>query len=127
MKTENLPFKKNLSQEGQLIYYSYTATNNSTTYAGEFIEFKLPYKLLISKIEIDSRDIIYTPLEIVLLGSNDDGASYNYLGTATRSSSLLTLNISPTIKYSTFKIVVTKYDSNNYVVRQLKVYGDIYL
>ena len=115
------------SQEGQLIYYSYTATNNSTTYAGEFIEFKLPYKLLISKIEIDSRDIIYTPLEIVLLGSNDDGASYNYLGTATRSSSLLTLNISPTIKYSTFKIVVTKYDSNNYVVRQLKVYGDIYL
>ena len=107
-------------------YVNFTQTaTNSNDYRGDYIEFTFPFKVKPIKIEWDARDEQYSPNEFVVLGSNDK-ISYDYLEVGNGKATVITCNISTVNKYSTFKVIVTKYNSYNYVCRQIKIYGDIY-
>jgi hypothetical protein len=111
-------------------YYSELATNGQT-YDGNFLIFKFPFRVQPSSFEchfIGSDNVV----AFALLGSNDNGTTYDLVGENTDFStgvSLRSFTTSTTSKYDTFKFVITAVNFpgnwSSWEVKQIKLFGDI--
>lgn len=109
------------------IYFTHYCNSNSVTYAGEFVEWKFPFLLEPNKLTISVFDD--PPNELVLLGSDDDGLTWNLITTISINV-INTINetlISTTSKYSRFKLISTickRFSASSF--NQIKIFGKIY-
>lgn len=112
-------------------YYSQTATN-SNTYDGNFVIFKFPF--LVEPSSFECHFVITTGIiAFALLGSNDDGATWDLVGENTDHStgvSFRSFTTNTTSKYDTFKFIITAVNFpsswSSWEVKQIKLFGDIY-
>ena len=108
------------------VFFTHFCDSNSTTYNGEFLEWKFPFLLEVSKLQLVSDKL---PTQSVLLGSADDGVTWEYISTIDIPSQVSPHDaaISTTLKYSRFKWIctnITRYA--NMWLTQIKIYGDVY-
>ena len=108
-------------------HYSLTTTDTILR-EGEFMQISFPFKILPSQFWIDSGN--YGARGIDIVGSNDDGVTWDYLGgfIDTTSLTIRTINMSGTAKFNTFRFIFTRAKTiySNIYVKQIKFYGDIY-
>jgi hypothetical protein len=113
------------------VKFDHYCDSNLTTYAGEYLQWTFPFYVEPSKFEIVS---VYQPKESVLMGSNDNGATWDFIHEiiipphAPGELSPYAESISSTKRYSTFKWIITNYNTsrNKIFLQQILLYGDIY-
>lgn len=95
---------------------STTATNN-TTYYGSYIQLSLPYSLILKKIQARTQhtNANNTVNGVVLLGSNDNGTTFdlivqsNFPSTVQTQIETITPTISNTTAYALIRMVITSF------------------
>ena len=113
------------------LYHVSTTDTNATTYNGEYFQITFPFYLELSRIDIYMGDAGYLFREGVMLGSVDDGATWEYITTIGNGSAVTAYDISvvTSLKYKTFRVVITKAEPSqgrNYMLRTFKLFGDVY-
>ena len=124
-----LPYTGAYDSNGFHVFFTQTDTN-SGVHNGIYHEIDFPFYVEVSNLTLvfNSSTQVMT---YVLLGSNDDGATYDFIfekdtlvtGNATQSNP-----ISTTLKYKRFKLIYTSFNGtvNNIYFKQIKLFGDIY-
>ena len=113
------------------LYHLSTTATNATTYNGEYMQITFPFYLELNKIDIYMGDAGYLFREAVMLGSVNDGATWEYIITVGNGSAATAYDIPvvTTLKYKTFRMVITQAEVNQgrmYMMRTFKLYGDVY-
>ena len=126
----NNNYRGNTSSNGTFVYYSQLATN-SNTYDGEYVEVTFPYLVEPNSCYVDCNISAYMIKKLAVLGSADDGVTYDYVGgydiQGGGTETEHTFAISTSNKYQKFKFVFQHSNSgDNIAIYQLKLYGDIY-
>ena len=113
------------------LYHVSTTATNATTYNGEYVQITFPFHLELSKIDIYMGDAGFLFREAVMLGSVDDGATFEYITTIGHGSAATAYDVPvvTSLKYKTFRMVITKGEGNDnraYLIRTFKLFGDVY-
>ena len=113
------------------LYHVSTTATNATTYDGEYVQITFPFHLELSRIDIYTGDSGFLFREGVMLGSADDGATWEYITTIGNGSSATAydISVSTTLKYKSFRMVITQAEPNQgrmYLIRTFKLFGDVY-
>jgi len=105
---------------------------SGTTYYGEFIDATFPFKLKVSKFYMDTIEtrLNLIPKQMIICGSNNDGATYDYIATiGDNSTSPLVYDVAVTSSYAykKIRIICTKSSSRRrFFLQFYKLYGNIY-
>ena len=92
----------------------YTGTTSTmignVEYKGEWIQLHLPYHLVLSELTTnnDATDLDSSPKTVHLLGSNDNGSTFDYLSEAALAKTTATTTTFSSVyqRYSTFRMIV---------------------
>jgi len=115
---------------GHTLYFSTVVSG--TTYYGEFIDTTFPFKLKVSKFYMDTivNYANFIPKQMIICGSNNDGATYDYIATiGDNSTSPLVYDVAVTSSYAykKIRIICTKSSSRRtFFLQFYKLYGNIY-
>jgi hypothetical protein len=115
---------------GHTLYFSTVVSG--TTYYGEFIDATFPFKLKVSNFYMDTivNYANFIPKQIIICGSNNDGATYEYIATiGDNSTSPLVYDVAVTSSYAykKIRIICTKSSSRRtFFLQFYKLYGNIY-
>jgi hypothetical protein len=111
---------------GGTVVVNHTVTANGTQYAGEYFEITFPFEIIVNKFEYLGAGGRYFTSG-ALLGSNDNGTSYELVSTINATSVSHTENITTSNKYKTFRYVMMTGTTSYYsYVKYIKLFGDIY-
>ena len=128
--TSNYVGNTSTNSTGYTVTHSTTATN-SITYSGEYFEFHFPFLFEISKVIMTSgSSTIYLPSETALLGSADDGETWEFIDQLSydiHTVSTINHSVSTTKKYSRFKLIFERISFwHGFVIEHLDFEGDVY-
>jgi hypothetical protein len=124
-----LPYTGAYDSNGFHVFFTQTDTN-SGVHNGIYHEFDFPFYIEVSNLTLvfNSSTQVMT---YVLLGSNDNGATFDFIfekPTLVTGSTTQSNPISTTLKYKRFKLIYTSFNGNvnNIYFKQIKLFGDIY-
>ena len=111
---------------GGTVVVNHTVTANGTQYAGEYFQITFPFEIIVNKFEYLGNGNVYFTSG-ALLGSNDNGTTYDLVSTINATSISHTENITTSNKYKTFRYVMMTGTTSYYsYVKYIKLFGDIY-
>ena len=114
-------------------FQSQLATN-SNTYNGEFASVTFPFHFELKHFYVSLvwHTHNYVPCKVTVLGSNDDGTTYDFIHTSSISHNTIGYHdvdiSSNTAKFKKYKVVFeeTQADMTELHVEHIKFYGDVY-
>jgi hypothetical protein len=116
---------------GHTLYFSTVASG--TTYYGEFIETTFPFRLKPTKFYMDGimGQTNWIPKQMIICGSNDDGATYEYIATigdsSTSPASYNNITITSPDSYKKIRVICTiSSGRSTFFLQFYKIYGEIY-
>ena len=128
--TGQYPYQGFTDANSKFIFHSQACTDGNT-YNGTWHRIDFPFEIKPTSFKMFWRDIDNWSSLFVMLGSNDDGATWDYvLGrTSGGNANDITINTTTSNRWKSFKIIHThiQYKTDVYfTVRQYKLFGDIY-
>lgn len=114
--------------------YVAKTTVDGTTYQGSWIQLSLPYQLKINEVSIRGRNSYtqHTPKTVAMLGSNDNGTTFEVIDDDTilfvANATTQTQTVSITKPYSLIRMVVLRTNGgHNISIDYWNVQGDAYI